>query len=141
MKKRLFLGIMFVFTAFFTFANQIDFLNCEGEWSVYIDIANDNNIYSWDGEPLAYVDEDLNIYGFNGKYLGWLENQVMYDTDGEPFACTENAYTGYAPYKPYKRYQKYAPYKSYKQYAKYRPYKKNRFSGVDAVLYLSQGRR
>lgn len=115
MKKRLIFGIMFVFTVFLSFANQIDFLNCEGEWSVYIDTANDNNIYSWDGDPLAYVDEDLNIYGFNGKYLGWLESQVMYNIDGEPFACIENAYTDYVPYK------------------------KNRFSGVDAVLYLSQG--
>ena len=51
-----------------------------------------------------------------GKYLGWLEGQIMYDTEG-------------------------APYKSYKQYAKYRLRKKNRFSGVDAELYLTQGRK
>ena len=55
-----------------------------------------------------------------GKYLGWLEGQIMYDTEGAPFACTEKSYSGYAAYKPYKKYQQYAPYKSYKQYAKYR---------------------
>lgn len=119
--------------------DEIDFLNCEGKWSIYIDKSEDYNIYSWSGTPLAYVDEDLNIYGFNGKYLGWIEGAIMYDTDGEPFACTENAYNGYTPYKPYKGYQKYAPYKSYQQYAKYRPYTKNRFSGIDAELYLRQG--
>lgn len=124
MKKRLlFLLLLCLVTT--AFASQIDFLNCNGEWCVYIDTSEDFNIYSWSGTPLAYIDEDSNIYGFNGKYLGWLEGQIMYDVDGEPFACTANAYNGYAPYKPYKSYQKYAPYKSYKQYAKYRPYKKS----------------
>lgn len=141
MKKRLLSGIMLVFITFFSFANQIDFLNCEGKWSVYIDTEEDFNIYSWDGKPLAYVDDDWNIYGFNGRYLGWFNNHIMYDIDGEPFACMEDVYSGYAPYKPYKSYQAYAPYKSYKEYAKYRPSEKNRFSGIDAILYLSKGRR
>ena len=51
------------------FANQIDFLNCDGKWAVYIDTSKENNIYSWDGEPLAYVDSDSNIYGFIWKIL------------------------------------------------------------------------
>ena len=143
MKKRLLLGIIFVFTTFLSFAVQVDFLNCKGEWSIYIDSEKDFNIYSWDGEPLAYIDDDCNIYGFNGKYLGWWnsDNLIMYDVDGRPFACTEYSYAGYIPYKPYKSYQKYAPYKNYKQYARYRPYEKNKFSGIDAIVYLSQGRR
>lgn len=120
---------------------EIDFLNCNGEWSVYIDQSHDFNIYSWSGTPLAYIDKNLNIYGFNGEYLGWLEGQIMYDVDGEPFACTANAYNGYTPYKPYKGYKEYAPYKSYPEYPQYRPYKMSYFSGIDAEIYLSKGTR
>ena len=42
-----------------------------GKPIAYIDHADEATIYSFAGKPLAYLGGD-NIFGFNGKHLGWL---------------------------------------------------------------------
>ena len=33
---------------------------------------DDETMYLWSGEPVAYRDED-SLFGFNGSHLGWLQ--------------------------------------------------------------------
>ena len=47
----------------------------------YLDPNDSRTVYLWSGEPVAYV-VDESIYGFNGKHLGWYENGVIVDHDG-----------------------------------------------------------
>ena len=88
--KSIFVLLFCVITCIY--AEEVDFLDNSGEWAVYVDTDEELTIYSWGGKPLAYLDDNFDIYGFNGRYLGWFENGIMYDTDGYPFACVEEAY-------------------------------------------------
>jgi len=47
----------------------------------YLDPNDNRTVYLWSGEPVAYL-VDESIYGFNGKHLGWYENGVIVDHDG-----------------------------------------------------------
>ena len=44
----------------------------------YVD--KDSTIYMWDGTPVAYFDGKKDIYHFNGRFLGWYINGILYDT-------------------------------------------------------------
>ena len=57
-------------------------------------IANDGErtICLWDGHAVAYIDELLNCYGWNGQYLGWIEDGCLFDPKGQS--------VGYLKYRP-----------------------------------------
>ncbi len=45
----------------------------------YIDYNDDATIYTFEGEPVAYIELEEQVYSFNGKFLGWYFNGVLYD--------------------------------------------------------------
>ena len=47
-----------------------------------------NTIYLWDGSPVAYLYEDIHIYGFNGRHLGWFMDDILYNNNGERIGFT-----------------------------------------------------
>ena len=50
----------------------------------YVEPDVEQVIYLWDGRPTSYiVTDDAVIYGFNGQFLGWFENGVIYGLDGK----------------------------------------------------------
>ena len=58
----------------------------------YVD--KDSTIYMWDGTPVAYFDGKEDIYHFNGRFLGWYKNGVLYDTDGYAVAAQKGIVRG-----------------------------------------------
>lgn len=61
----------------------------------YINYVNkDSTIYMWDGTPVAYFDGKEDIYHFNGHFLGWYINGVLYDTDGYAVAAQKGIVRG-----------------------------------------------
>jgi len=55
--------------------------NSMGEPVAYISRDQNRTIYLWDGHPVAYL-YGYNVYGFNGRHLGWFINGIVYDPDG-----------------------------------------------------------
>lgn len=53
-------------------------------------IANDfhNTLYLWEGLPAAYLYEGENVYGFNGRHLGWFRNDILFNHGGERIGFT-----------------------------------------------------
>lgn len=47
-------------------------------------IADDGHrtICLWNGQAVAYIDDQLNCYGWNGQHLGWIEDGTLFDTQG-----------------------------------------------------------
>ena len=119
--------------------SEISLYNSNGEAVAYIAVNDDFTIYLWDGEPVAYLDDD-DVYGFNGKHLGWFSQGIIIDHNGESPCVMENRYPGYTKYESYKSYKSYKPYKSYQQYAPYKPYTSNRFSSIPCSLFLAMGK-
>jgi hypothetical protein len=66
---------------------EVALFDKQREVIAYIDYNNDATIYLWEeGDAVAYLDESedqvKNVYGFNGKFLGWYKNGVLYDKEG-----------------------------------------------------------
>lgn len=58
---------------------QTALYNQEKEPIAYIDYEDEATIYTFEGEPLAYLESEEQVYGFNGKFLGWYWEGVLYD--------------------------------------------------------------
>lgn len=147
--KKLILSIMFnlLIGIFLCSAQEITLFDSDGEPKAYID-ADDKEIpiYLWNGEPVAYLEpvsryDYYNVYGFNGKHLGWFEGGLVIDHEGYVVGFIEGAVNKYTKYEPYKSYKKYLPYKSYTQYEPYKPNTKSYFSSTPLVLFLSAGKK
>lgn len=115
-------------------------LDGNGKPVAYISDKEEKIIYLFNGYPVAYIDDSNNIYGFNGKHLGWFEDGIVWDHSGHRAGFIKETYNGYAGYEPFKNFKQFKPYKSYKQYAPYKPYKL--FSNSKFLLenLLQQGR-
>lgn len=70
---------------------ELSLFNQEKKSVAYIDYDDEATIYLWEGMPVAYLvsnneekspDEIKEVYGFNGHFLGWYYNGVLYDRDG-----------------------------------------------------------
>lgn len=109
-----------------------------GEPTVYIAADEDLTIYSWDGQPLAYLNKE-HIYGFNGKHLGWFEEGIVWDHAGCRVGYVRETLPVYAQYESYKSYKSYKPYKSYQEYAPYKPYRSLSESSIPLLAHLRMG--
>tara|TARA_B100000963_G_scaffold144061_1_gene125502 strand:- start:1199 stop:1627 length:429 start_codon:yes stop_codon:yes gene_type:complete len=140
--KKLILLLLFIPSV--CLSQEISLFNSDGDAVAYIDTDDeDNTIYLWNGTPVAYLSPEsnyYNIYGFNGNHLGWFEDGIIRDDDGDAVGFQKGAVSGvYTNYEPYKSYKKYKPYKSFKSFAPFKPYFSNSFSNESFVLFLKRG--
>ncbi|GAA5480043.1 4-fold beta flower protein [Haloferula helveola] len=117
---------------------EVTLYDPSGEPVVYIDVDDDHTIYTWGGTPVAYL-SDEHIYGFNGKHLGWFQDGIVWDHDGNRAGYLAQTLPVYAAYEPYKSYKSYKPYRSYQEYAPYQPYKLHSESRIPLLQFMSQG--
>ena len=118
--------------------SEISLFNSNGEAVAYIAVDH-LTIYLWNGDPVDYIDDE-NVYGFNGKHLGWFSESVIIDHNGDSPCVMKNRYPGYTNYESYKSYKSYKPYKLYQEYAPYKPYTSNSFSSIPCSLFLAMGK-
>lgn len=57
--------------------------DAQGSPVAYIADDGQRTICLWDGDAVAYIDERLDCYGWNGQYLGWIEDGVLFDAQGQ----------------------------------------------------------
>ena len=66
---------------------DINLYNSNGEAEAYISVSNNYTIFSWKGQPLAYLtngnNNSVNIYSFQGEHLGWFDDGVIRDHQGK----------------------------------------------------------
>jgi hypothetical protein len=53
-----------------------------GEAVAYIATEPPGMIFLWDGLVAAYLFEEYHLYGLNGRHLGWLVDDIVYDHEG-----------------------------------------------------------
>ena len=138
--KKIFLFLFSMLITSTSFGDsEISLFNSNGEAVAYIAVDDDLTIYLWSGDPVAYIDDE-DVYGFNGKHLGWFSESVIIDHNGESPCVMKNRYPGYTNYESYKSYKSYKPYKSYQKYTPYKPYTSNRFSSIPCSSFLAMGK-
>ena len=77
-----FVGLLLVLVSTASFAAEISLYDLRGEAIAYINTEEENTIYLWDGDAVAYY-EDGSIWGFNGKHLGWFDRSIITNHDGD----------------------------------------------------------
>ena len=103
-------------------------------------IADNQTLYTWDGEPVAYLAPGGSVYGFNGQHLGWLPHGLVVDHDGNtPCAVREalNPPPGLEPLKALKALQ---PLKALQELAPLTPLPKKQWSRTGCKAFMEAGR-
>lgn len=58
---------------------QITLYDENKEAIAYIDNSDSATIYLFEGDVVAYIESEEQVYGFNGRLLGWYSDGVLYD--------------------------------------------------------------
>jgi len=118
--------------------SETTLFNAYGEPVAYISDDKTNTVYLWEGEPVAYLESE-NIYGFNGKHLGWYESGIVWDHYGNRVGFVINTLPCLASLEPSKGTKATAPFKSTKELAPLKPQKSLDISKISLVVLLKSG--
>jgi hypothetical protein len=123
-------------------AQEVSLFDQSGKPQAYIALDDEMTIYLWSGTPVAYLKDGdgggYDVYGFNGKHLGWFTAGVIWDHHGDASCATQDRLRS-TQYEQYKSYKQYKPYKSYTEYAPYRPHFSNGFGDTPCQFLLAGG--
>jgi hypothetical protein len=147
MKKRLvFLTLgFFVCVVNLTAAanDEVTLFDKDGNPVAYIDTADNYlPIYLWDGTPAAYLFNnriDFDVYGFNGKHLGWYVGGVIRDHDGNVIGARKDAFSGLTRFEPLKSLKKLKPLQQLRQLSPLRPLMTIYWSNENFRMFLLGG--
>ncbi len=118
--------------------NEITLFDVGGNPISYIQISN-GTIFLFSGEPVAYLDDETNVYGFNGKHLGWFQDGIIWDHNGDSIGFLENTSKSVTKYEPFKSFKKFEPFKSFKEFAPFQPFKSLNISKLSFEQFLRAG--
>jgi len=114
------------------------FYDANGNATAYLD--NDGKtLFLWNGKPVAYLYSD-NVFGFNGKHLGWLEGGIIWDHGGQKCGFTKQQLKRFPRFEPFKAFKQFKPFKSFRQFAPFKPFKKTSISATNLHDFLESGR-
>lgn len=98
------------------------------------------NIYLFNGKPVGYIDDD-SIYAYSGKHLGWFEDGWVRDHSGNCVFFTEIASSS-GPIKaakrikPFKGIKGMKPIKKGKEIKPFKPIKRSSWSEFSGEAFF-----
>lgn len=122
-------------------AQETALFSANGKATAYI--AKDMTIYLWSGKPVAYLHPDsfgsgFDIYGFNGKHLGWFTKGVAWDHDGNA-TCGVQSVVSDPEIAPVKSIKQIEPIKAIREISPIRPIFSQSWSNTPCWIFLSEG--
>jgi len=105
---------------FTTDSDEITLYSASGKPVAYIADDDDSTIYLWSGKPVAYLKSE-DVYGFNGKHLGWSVKGLIYNHDGEIVGAVRFRLKGPVQASPVKSIKQIKPIKSIREIKPIRP--------------------
>jgi hypothetical protein len=105
---------------FTTDSDEITLYAATGKPVAYVVDDDDSTIYLWSGKPVAYLRSE-DVYGFNGKHLGWFVKGVIYNHDGEIVAAVRSRLKGPVQASPVKSIKQIKPIKSIREIKPIKP--------------------
>jgi sugar/nucleoside kinase (ribokinase family) len=117
---------------------ELTLYDTTGQPLAYIADHGENSIYLWKGHAVAYIDRE-NLYGWNGKHLGWFVDGVLYDQKGLCVGSVRERCKRAVKAQPAK-FAKFAKYAKYaRRAAPARPVLSSRESGEQLETFLAGG--
>lgn len=116
------------------------FYNCKGDPIAYTD--DDIDIFLFSGDPVAYITGE-DIYNYKGKCIGWYDNGWVRDLQGNCVFYTENVSTSglFRPLKkpvPIKVFKKTRPIKELRDARQLKPAKLLSWSKLSSEAFFMQ---
>jgi hypothetical protein len=122
--------------------DEVTLFNGRGKADAYIALDDEMTIYLWSGKPVAYLEKDsdsgYNVYGFNGKHLGWFVKGILIDHDGNASCAVKEALAS-TEFEPFKNFKQFKPFKSFTEFAPFKKFFSNRFGDNQCKFLLSEG--
>ena len=121
-------------------ADELSLFDSKGEPKAYI--AEDLTIYSWDGDPMAYLvpsSGKTDIYNFDGTHLGWFENGIIRDHDGNGVAFVKGAVNMVTSIEPIKSIKSIKAIKGIREIAPIKPIFGTQWSAIPLLIFLKTG--
>lgn len=143
MKKLLFLTLTILIVSTLS-AQQISLYDSNGEARAYIDYDEDATIFMWDGTPVAFVEKDgrdLCVFGFNGSFLGWYEDGIIYDKKGYAVGARKGAVSMITKIERIKGIQKITPIRPITPITPIQPIWKSSWSNTSLTEFLYYGKK
>lgn len=122
--------------------DDVTLFDKRGKAIAYISTDDDQTIYLFDGEPVAYLihkGETYHIYGFNGKHLGWYEEGVIHDLRGDGVGFVTGAIRMITETEPLKNMKQEKPYKHRIEEPKMKPVFRKIWSQTPLSMFLKSG--
>lgn len=137
-----FLILLIAATKLYGQEDEITLYDYEGRAVSYIAVDDDLTIYTWDGEPVAYLTprgDDFHIYGFNGNHLGWFQNGVIRDHNGDAVGFVEGAINMLTELESLKSLKSLKPLKALRELAPLKPVNTLQWSRLPLSVFLRLG--
>jgi len=144
MKKIIFTILAIAGLTFFANAQQVSLYDSEGEARAYIDYDEEATIFLWDGTPVAFVEKDgsdLCVFGFNGSFLGWYEDGIIYDKKGDAVGARKSAVSMITKIERIKGIQKITPIRPITPITPIQPILKSSWSNTSLTEFLYYGKK
>lgn len=142
--KTLIIGIFILFGLSTVNAQQISLYDSEGEARAYIDFDKNGTIYMWDGTPVAFINNDgrdLCVIGFNGKFLGWYIEGIIYDKKGYAVGARKGAVNIITKIEKIKGIQRITPIRPIVPISPIKPILGNNWSNTSLTEFLFYGKK
>lgn len=121
-------------------AKEVTLFGPDGSATAYIDSDNQLTIYLWNGEPVAYL-RQTEIYGFNGKHLGWFKDGIVWDRQGFGVGFIKGAVAKMTKLEPLKSLKQLIPLRALPELPTLEPIHKDKWSQMPLELFLSSGKQ
>lgn len=115
---------------------QVTLYDRNGKAVAYLDSSDEETIFSFQGEPLAYLDKSDNLYTFSGKYLGWFEDGIVWDPNGDAVGFNESKSPEFTDFEPFKDFKRIKPFKGFREQSPFRPFKSYKSSNRNFSEFL-----
>ena len=125
-------------------AQQTSLYDSQGEARAYIDFDEDATIFMWDGTPVAFLEKDgsdICVFGFNGSFMGWYEDGIIYEKKGYAVGAREGATNMTTRMERMKSMQKMTPMKPMTPMTPMQPMWKSSWSSNSLTEFLYFGKK
>jgi hypothetical protein len=119
---------------------EVSLFDQRGRAVAYIALDDEATIYTWSGKPVAYLSRDGNdvhIYNFSGRHLGWFEDGLFVDHGGNVAGFRKGALNVATELEPFKGFREFKPFKGFQEFAPFKPLRSGRWSSIPLDVYLA----
>lgn len=123
--------------------DEVTLFDRGGNPTAYIAPDDDGTIYMWDGNPAAYIERDpmegYDVWGYNGKHLGWFFEGLFYDHNGYVVGFAHGSVNMMTKFEPIKGFKQPRPIRNIKDIPPIKPVLNKIWSRTNLSDFLNGG--